>query len=212
MTDEKEFLLIVEDVPDILELLNATLTFKGYRVVTAKNGEEALAVIKKARPALIITDILMPKMDGFNLVHRLRIDEATRDIPVVFLTATYVAPEDKEFAHIIGVTRFVEKPVDMSEFYPLIEELLVKGAPAANAAEPLNEVEFYEGYKKRLEIKMKHKNMQIARDQHLLESVQETQKQSFKASLQNTLREREEIQHLLEEIREKLDKLKVEDK
>lgn len=205
MTAQDGYLLIVEDVPDILELLYETLKFKGYRVVTAGNGEEALKAIEKELPALIITDVLMPKMDGFNLVHRLRLDVATRDIPVVFLTATYVAPEDKEFALTIGVTRFVEKPVNLTEFYPLIEELLDKGAPPLK---PLNEVEFYEGYKKRLEIKLKHKNTQIARDQHLLESLQDSQKQAFKASSMNTIREKEEIQELLESIREKLDKLK----
>lgn len=202
MTAEKEYLLIVEDVPDILELLKETLIFKGYRVITAENGEEALVAIEKEHPALIITDILMPKMDGFNLVHRLRLDVETRNIPVVFLTATYVAPEDKEFALTIGVSRFIEKPVDLPEFFPLIEELLAKGIPETK---PLNEVEFYEGYKKRLDIKIRHKNTQITRDQHLLKSVQDSQKQVFKASLQNAIREREEIQNLLEEIREKLD-------
>ena len=204
MNDKKEYLLIVEDVPDILELLSATLKFKGYRVVTAQNGEEALDAIAKEQPALIITDILMPKMDGFNLVHRLRLNEATRDIPVIFLTATYVAPEDKEFALTIGVSRFLEKPVNLEEFFPLIEDLLAKGA---KIAKPLNEREFYEGYKRRLEIKIRHKTTQITRDQHLFESVQEPQKQAFKASLNNTIREKDELQNLLEEIRGKLEKL-----
>ena len=208
MNAETGYLLIVEDVPDILELLKETLTFKGYRVVTAQNGEEALEAVKKEHPALIITDILMPKMDGFNLVHRLRLNVATRDIPVIFLTATYVAPEDKEFALTIGVSRFIEKPVNLPEFFPLIEELLAKGTPETK---PLNEVEFYEGYKKRLDIKVRHKNTQIARDQHLFESVSEPQKQAFKASLQNTIREKEEIQNLLEEIREKLEELQKEE-
>jgi len=204
MATENGYLLVVEDVPDILKLLNETLKFKGYRVVTAENGEEALAAIGEEKPALIITDILMPKMDGFNLVHRLRLDVATRNIPIIFLTATYVAPEDKEFALTIGVSRFIEKPVSLPEFLPVIEELLAEDAPTSK---PLNEIEFYEGYRKRLEIKVRHKNTQIVRDQHLLKSVEESQKQTFKASLNNTIREKEEIQDLLEEIREKLDVL-----
>jgi len=202
MTEQKGYLLVVEDVPDILQLLVATLQFKGYRVVTATNGEEALDVVSKELPALIITDILMPKMDGFNLVHRLRLNTDTRDIPVMFLSATYIAPEDKEFAHVIGVTRFMEKPVNLEEFFPMVDELLEQGAPQAKV---LNELEFYEGYRKRLEIKLKHKNTQIARDQHLLETLQESQKQAFKASMQVTLREKEEIQGLLDKIREKID-------
>ena len=56
-------LLIVEDNPNVLELLEVTLRFKGYPVITARNGEEALVIITREKPALIITDILMPKMD-----------------------------------------------------------------------------------------------------------------------------------------------------
>ena len=73
MSAQPGYLLVVDDVPDILELLNAMLEFKGYRVVTARNGQEALEVIERERPALIIADILMPKMDGFSLVNRLRL-------------------------------------------------------------------------------------------------------------------------------------------
>lgn len=204
MSTERDYLLVVEDVPDILGLLNETLKFKGYRVVTALNGEDALKIIQQERPALIITDILMPKMDGFSLVHRLRLKPSTRNIPIVFLSATYIAPEDKEFARTIGVSRFIEKPVNWDEFFPLIDELLSKGVQDTKS---LNEIEFYEGYKKRLEIKLKHKNTQIARDQHLLETLDESQKQVFKASMQTTLREQEEILQLLDEIRDRLDEL-----
>lgn len=204
MTTQKDYLLVVEDVPDILALLVATLKFKGYNVVTATNGEEALEIIHRDRPRLIITDILMPKMDGFSLVHRLRLEASTRDIPVVFLSATYVAPEDKEFAHTIGVTRFIEKPVDMDKFFPVIDGLL---AGDVQEARSLDERQFYEGYKKRLESKLRHKNTQITRDQHLFETLDESQKLAFKASMQAAIREREEIQKLLEQIREKLESL-----
>ena len=204
MSKEKDYLLVVEDVPDILVLLVETLKFKGYSVVSATNGEEALEAIEKERPALIITDILMPKMDGFNLVHRLRLNPSTRNIPVIFLSATYIAPEDKEFALTIGVTRYIEKPVDLDEFFPLIEELLSAGK---YDAKPLDELGFYEGYKKRLEIKLKHKSTQIARDQHLFETLEDSQKLSIKASLQTATREKEEIQKLLDQIREQIEEL-----
>lgn len=105
-------LLIVEDVPHILELLEVTLRFKGYPVVTASNGEEALAAIDKELPAMVITDILMPKLDGFALAHRLRANPKTSQIPIIFLSATYVTPEDKRFALSLGAARFLEKPVD----------------------------------------------------------------------------------------------------
>jgi CheY-like chemotaxis protein len=204
MSDQKNYLLVVEDIPDILNLLEATLKFKGYRVVTARNGEEALEALQKERPALIITDILMPKMDGFNLVHRLRINPETRTIPVVFLSATYVAPEDKAFAHSIGVNRFIEKPVDLVKFLPIIERILEQGDNAPIA--PLSEAEFYEGYRKRLEIKLKQKMIQISRDEHILTNLTEEEKASIKGSLSAAISEREEIQQLLNQIRELAEK------
>ena len=206
MTTQQQYLLVVDDIPDILKLLHATLQFKGYRVVTARNGHEALEEIQRERPALIIADILMPRMDGFSLVHRLRLNPETRDIPVVFLSATYVAPEDKEFALTIGVTRFIEKPVDLEEFLPMIGELLAKGAPAS--LEPINEFDFYEGYRKRLETKLKQKNIQIARDEHLLVTLSEAEKPSIEAALSQAVSEREEIQHLLNQIRDQVENLK----
>ena len=205
MNTQTPYLLVVEDIPDILKLLEATLTFKGHRVVTARNGEEALEAMDRERPALIITDILMPKMDGFSLVHRLRINPETRDIPVVFLSATYVAPEDKAFALTIGVTRFIEKPVALNEFVPIIEKLLEQGAPAATQ-ETINDIDFYDGYRKRLEIKLNQKITQIARDERLLETLSEEEKASFRASLQLAMSEREEIQILLDQIDEQIDK------
>lgn len=204
MEDPKGYLLVVEDIPDILKLLEATLTFKGHRVITARNGEEALAAIERERPALVITDILMPKMDGFSLVHRLRINPSTRNIPVVFLSATYVAPEDKAFALTIGVTRFIEKPVAMDKFVPIIEKILKQGPHTPT--ETINEVDFYDGYRKRLEIKLNQKNIQIARDERLLESLSDEEKPSFQSSLHQAVNEREEIKQLLNQIREQREK------
>jgi len=203
MSAQQGYLLVVDDVPDILELLNAMLEFKGYRVVTARNGQEALDVIERERPALIIADILMPKMDGFSLVNRLRLNPQTRDIPVIFLSATYVAPEDKAFARTIGVTRFIEKPVDVESFLPMIAEYLAQDTPAS--LEPLNEYDFYTGYRKRLEAKLKQKNIQIARDQHLLGTLSESERPSFEASLHQTMSDRDEMQHLISQIRELLE-------
>ncbi len=200
MNTQSGYLLVVEDIPDILKLLDATLKFKGYRVLTARNGEEALEVIQKERPLIVITDILMPKMDGFSLVHTLRIHSETRSIPVIFLSATYVAPEDKAFALNIGATRFIEKPIDLELFMKTISELLLQGAPASQ--EPLTEPDFYIGYRKRLKTKLNQKMTQIARTERLLETLPEEEKPSFQASLQMAISEREEIEKLLDQIRE----------
>jgi len=203
MDTQKGYLLVVEDIPDILNLLQTSLQFKGYRVITARNGQEALEVIEKEQPALIITDILMPKMDGFGLVHRLRINPETRQIPIVFLSATYVAPEDKAFALNIGVTRFIEKPVNFENFLPAISELLNQTEKAS--PEPLNDADFYVGYRKRLQEKLDHKVTQITRGEHLLETVSEDEKASINTSLHLAINERDEIQRLLDDIDQRME-------
>jgi CheY-like chemotaxis protein len=197
MTD-KGPILVVEDVPDTLELVKVTLTFKGYQVITARNGREALEIIQQGHPALIVTDILMPQMDGFSLVHRLRIDPETRGLPVIFLSATYVAPEDKEFAAAIGVTRFIEKPIVIEEFLRTVAELLSRGTLADS--KPLDARRFFEGYRERLEVKLKQKVSQIARTESMLGTLPEEERKSFKVSLQEAIEERDEIQTLLDQI------------
>lgn len=205
MATQKGYILVVDDIPDILKLLDATLQFKGYRVVTASNGQEALEAIERERPALVIADILMPQMDGFSLLHRIRLDPETRMIPVVFLSATYVAAEDKDFARALGVTRFIEKPVDWEKFLPLVSEILTEGAPVTPTS--LNEFEFYDRYRTRLETKLRQKMSQIARDQHLVKTLSEEQKPAFASTLQQAIKDRDEIQLILGKVREHLEKL-----
>jgi len=199
-----DYLLIVEDDPDILKLLQTTLTFKGYRVITAHNGREGLDIIRAERPAIVIADIMMPKLDGFGLVHRLRLSAETCDIPVVFITATYVAPEDKEFALDIGATRFLQKPVDLDIFLKTVAELLESDLPVS--MEPMREQSFYEGYRKRLQLKLDQKNKQIAREEHLLKTRADQNNDDLLASLHHAIYEREEIKLLLDQVQEQIEK------
>ena len=198
------YLLIVEDDPDILELLDTTLTFRGYRVIKARNGAEGLEVIQQQRPAVVIADIMMPRLEGFGLVHRIRLNPETRDIPVVFITATYVAPEDREFALNIGATRFIQKPVDLEHFLTTVAELLEQGMPVR--IEPLNEFKFYDGYRRRLELKLDEKERQIARDEQLLKTYMDEDNAFLQASLRQAKNERDELRLLLIQIRQQLEK------
>jgi DNA-binding response OmpR family regulator len=204
MNTEPGYLLIVEDDPDILKLLDTTLTFRGYRVITARNGKEGLEIVQKEHPAIVITDIMMPKLDGFGLVHRLRLNPETRGIPVVFITATFVTFEDKEFSLNIGATRFIQKPIDLERFLITIVDLLKQEVPVA--VEPLNELNFYTGYRKRLEAKLEQKNKQIVREEHLLETNSEAKDQAIQASLHLAISEREELKLLLDEVHKQLEK------
>jgi CheY-like chemotaxis protein len=209
MTNTYGPILIVEDVPNVLELLEVTLRFKGYSVITARNGEEALEVIAKNRPVLIITDILMPKMDGYAFIQKLRINPDTRGIPVVFLSATYVTPEDKQFALSLGAARFMEKPIDTEDFLLTVAEIVTQ--QPFTQPQPLDMEKFYQGYRTRLEDKLRHKNSQIARAERLLPTLPPDQKPAFEALLQQSMRDRDEIQAELLDIYKTIEELKNED-
>jgi CheY-like chemotaxis protein len=206
MSKNSGYLLIVEDDPDIRKLLDTTLTFKGYRVVTAPNGKDALDVVEKELPAIVVADIMMPHLDGFGLIHRLRINPDTRNIPVVFITATYVAPEDKEFALNIGATRFIQKPVDLEMFLKTVADVLESSKPIIS--EPLDEFNFYNGYRERMEAKLEQKIKQITREEHLLESGSDAEVQDLQVSLRHAVKERDELQLLLGQIRKQLEKFR----
>jgi CheY-like chemotaxis protein len=143
-------------------------------------------------------------MDGFTLIYRLRSDQKTRDIPVVFLSATYVSPEDKDFAVTLGATKFIEKPIDTKMLLKTISDLL-KQPPAASPM-LLKEREFFEKYQTRLETKLEQKNIQIARAERLLETISPYEKPGFEATLNQAVSDRQSIEIELENLRKHLNK------
>jgi CheY-like chemotaxis protein len=191
-------ILVVEDNPNVLELLEVTLRFKGYPVVSARNGQEALQIVAREHPALVITDILMPKLDGYSLAHALHKDPRTARIPIIFISATYTTPDDKRFALSLGAVRFIEKPIDTEDFLLTIAEILTQGVSATSS--PIDEHSFYSGYRVRLEGKLRHKNTQIARIERLLQTLPSEQKPAFEALMANAVNDREEIQSELNEL------------
>jgi CheY-like chemotaxis protein len=209
MTNQRGPILVVEDIPNVLELLEVTLRFQGYQVLSAHNGQEALEILEKESPALIITDILMPKLDGFALVQQLRSNPKTMTIPVIFLSATYVTPEDRQFAMSLGASRFIEKPIDTEDFLLTIAEIMSRDQITIPA--PLEKPQFYTGYRERLEIKLQHKNRQIARIERLLPTLDEEQRNSFDVLYQQALRDRREIQVELDALADIIEKLNSKD-
>ena len=198
---------MVEDIPNVLELLEVTLRFQGYEVISAHNGQEALDILEKETPALIISDILMPKLDGFSMIQKLRSNPKTQNIPVIFLSATYVTPEDRTFAMSLGASRFIEKPIDTEDFLLTIAELLSQ--EQITIPSPLPQPQFYSGYRARLETKLQHKKRQIARIERLLPTLEPDQKASFETLLKQAVRDREEIQVELEALKETIRNLHI---
>ncbi len=109
MTEEQPSILVIDDTPGNLSLLNQLLR-EHYRVRLANSGPRGLELAAMAPPDLILLDIMMPDMDGYQVFQRLRSDPATRRIPVIFLTAK-VGAEDEERGLAMGAVDFIHKPI-----------------------------------------------------------------------------------------------------
>src|SRR6476469_7278029 len=103
-------ILIVDDHPINRAFLTTLLGYAGYQLHEAIDGAEALKVVHMARPNLVITDVLMPTMDGYEFVRRLRADPAIARTPVVFYTAIYLEHEAQTLARDCGVDHVLVKP------------------------------------------------------------------------------------------------------
>ena len=114
-----EPILVVDDNPANLKLLRMLLVGESYDVRTAGDAGEALAILRQFRPRLILMDLQMPGMDGFELTRRLKGDVATRDIVIIALTA-YAMKGDEERARAAGCDGYVSKPIDTRSFPDLV--------------------------------------------------------------------------------------------
>jgi len=110
--------LLVDDEIDHLAILEMLLRIEGYRVICATSGAEALQLAAQERADLIITDFMMPGMNGLELVERLRADPRTRDVPIILTSA---APEPRVDAP--PYDRFVQKPAEFDELLRIVREL-----------------------------------------------------------------------------------------
>lgn len=186
--------MVVEDIASVRELVQMQLRLRGYRVVAARDGEEALNLIAQERPAVIIADILMPRVDGFMLVHKLRSDPQTATIPIIFLSATYVSAEDERFALNLGAIRFLSKPAEPDDLVVAVADAIT-GQPTSKP--PMSDRDFYQGYRERLETKLKQKQAQVVRNKQLLETVPQDSRETYRKLIDDTQAQCEEIQREL---------------
>ncbi|MGI5273205.1 response regulator transcription factor [Nonomuraea sp. CA-218870] len=126
-------LLIVEDDPNILELLAASLRFAGFEVSTAKSGADAVAAVQRQRPDLVVLDVMLPDLDGFEIVRRMR--SGGVPTPVVFLTAKDET-EDKIRGLTIGGDDYVTKPFSLEEVVARIHAVLRRTSGDAQPPPP----------------------------------------------------------------------------
>jgi diguanylate cyclase (GGDEF)-like protein len=133
-------ILVVDDIADNLRVLSASLTERGYLVRCVKNGMMALLTAKKNPPQLILLDIKMPDMDGYQVCEQLKQDELTRDIPIIFLSA-FDDVLDKVKAFRVGGVDYITKPFQAEEIVVRIQHQLVLQAAKAEIAQLNNQLE-----------------------------------------------------------------------
>jgi len=122
--EEKVHVLVVDDYAENVELLKELLVTSGYEVSTAYDGEEALKKVDKRKPDLILLDIMMPKMDGYQVCEALRNNEETKEIPIIFVTAK---TEVKDWTHAIfnvGVNSYITKPINPKKLLDKVKSVL----------------------------------------------------------------------------------------
>ena len=172
-------LLVVDDNEQNLYLLQALLAGHGYEVSVAAEGAEALEKARENPPDLIITDILMPGVDGYTLCYQWKRDEKLKAIPLVFYTATYTDPKDEELALSMGADRFILKPQEPDALLAIIEDVIEdrRSGRLASPREPmLEETTYFKQYNEVIIRKLEDKVFEL---------------ESAKASLEHEITERE---------------------
>ena len=117
--------LAVDDDHVIRGLLEVNLEMEGHQVMTAFDGQDALEKVAQQRPDLILLDVMMPRVNGWQVAEALKGDEATRDIPIVFLSARAMEADVRKGTEI-GVDEYVTKPFDPIDLMELVNRLLAK--------------------------------------------------------------------------------------
>jgi putative nucleotidyltransferase with HDIG domain len=194
-------ILIVDDQEQNLYLLKTLLGGNGYQVLEAANGAEALALARVTPPDVIISDILMPVMDGFSLCLEWKKDSGLKNIPFVFYTATYTDPKDEEFALSLGAARFIVKPIETDEFISMLGHLLAEVAsgtlPVPGSART-EEAAYYQMYNEALIRKLEDKMLELENANRALEK-----------DVAGRKRAETEIQRLLEQSQRRLSQVEA---
>ena len=160
-------ILIVDDIEENLYLLESVLTGSGYEVESALNGVIALEKLKDDNFDLIISDILMPVMDGFQLCRKVKADNLLKKIPFVFYTATYTNAKDEEFSLKLGADKFIRKPSDPVDFIEIIQSIfrnIEKDKGKTHKPALKDEKEVFKLYNERLINKLEKKMLDLEKE------------------------------------------------
>lgn len=126
-------ILAVDDEPNIVRLIEVNLVRQGYQVETANNGAQALEKIRANRPDLLVSDVMMPEMDGFELLKNVRMDPSLADLPVIMLTAK---TQDKDVmeGYSKGADMYLTKPFNPAELLNFVKRILASSSGGDDGA------------------------------------------------------------------------------
>ncbi len=164
-------ILVVDDREENRAILSAKLAAHGYVSETASNGLEGLAKLRRQHFDAVISDLMMPGMDGYQLTHAIRSDEATKDLPVVIYTSTYTEPQDEALARNLGANAFILKPAPDEKFFAVLTEAIARAAkgelPSRRVSQ--DELQHLRDYTARLIHKLEDKVEEVSRLNDTLE-------------------------------------------
>jgi PAS domain S-box-containing protein len=173
-------ILIAEDNEDSRVLLQAILEGRGYEVLGADNGSSALALALATPPDLVVSDVLMPEMDGYGLCRAMQQEPGLRDIPFFFYTATYTDPKDKAYALSLGAKGFFLKPEENARMLDAIAAALKAPQGAGRAPDSArDEAELERGYSQVLFRKLNQTIVRLKADQIKLQDSERNYRDLF---------------------------------
>lgn len=168
-------ILLVDDIPSNLKLLEMLLGSQGHSTREAVNGQEALEAARRERPDLVISDILMPVLDGYSLCRAWMEDPALAGIPFIFYTATYQSDEDETFALSLGAAAFLRKPMEPDAFLLQVQDVVARtqaGEIRPPDPAPTDEGAFLKLYNERLVQKLDQRSQSLARQVEELQQAE----------------------------------------
>lgn len=168
-------IIVVVDLKENRYLLQKLLEGYNYTVETAKDGVEALEIARKKLPDMIITDTLMPKMDGFQLCRELKRDEGLKDVPVLFYSATYTDENSRKLALDIGAVEYIIKPQEPDVFIKIVNKIRDKYSKGEikPTEKPLEEKVYMKMYSERLIQKLEKKMLDLEKSEKRLQKTLE---------------------------------------
>ena len=192
-SERKTRVLVVDDRHENRFLLQSLLESSGFAVELASNGLEALEAARRDRPDLIVSDITMPRMDGFEFCRAVRADPRLCHTPFVFYTATYTEPKDERFALSIGADEFLVKPMGPVEMLQRLREVMERKTDEEPRDAPPDDLEYYREYSYRLVASLERKVEEAEAANRKLQSLNATLEEKVRERTRELERKNEQL-------------------